>query len=116
MRNQNIVILNGRIGGDIVVKQSQSGKSVCSVNLAVSFDKNTEWYSIVFWEKLAETLEKYARKGSFIEIVGRLSTREWEKDGVKQKRVEIIANNLQLLDPKQSASNDKPSGGDDIPF
>ena len=131
MRNQNLVVLNGRIGGDIVLKQTQAGKSFCSVNLAVAFDKKTEWFTVVFWEKNAEVLEKYAKKGSFIEITGRLTVNEWEdKEGNKKSRVEIIANWMQLLDKKED-SGDRPNhheeqkrngyqkqsrSDDDIPF
>lgn len=122
MRNQNLVVLNGRLGSDIELKKTQSGKSVASVNIAVSFDKETTWITLVMWEKTAEIASKYCSKGSFIGVEGRLSNREWtDKEGNKKSRMEIVVTNLQLLDPpKKDESSQKEerinASFDDMPF
>lgn len=123
MRNTNLWIGNGRLGRDPELRHTQSGKAVCSVSMACQFDDNKEWVNLVFWDKLAETVERYCKKGSFIEVMGRLQTRSWEKDGVTRDRTEVVANSMLMLDTKtdrqeQGVGNSKEIQEDDsdIPF
>lgn len=135
----NEVTLIGRLGSD--PKTAVTGKDlpVARLNLATSEkykDKTgqvvekTEWHSIVAWDQLAGLCEKYLRKGSSIYVRGKLSTREYEKDGVKHKVTEVVANQIKFLDTKgaegkQETTNNKAKTQDrrqtvqddfDIPF
>ena len=85
--------------------------AVCSFSVATSEtykDKNsgeritqTEWHNIVLWRGLAETSEKYLRKGSKVYIEGKLKTRKWDDNqGITRYSTEIVADVMQMLDKK----------------
>lgn len=115
-RGVNKVILVGNVGRDPETRYMPSGGAVCNLALATSEswkDKNTgqsqertEWHRIVFFNRLAEIVNEYVRKGSKLYIEGSLRTRSWEQDGVKRYATEIVANEMQMLDSRGGASND----------
>ncbi len=108
----NKATLIGRLGKDPKINNSQNGKKVASFSIATTEkwkDKNsgqmqekTEWHNIVAWGNLGEICGQYLTKGKLIYIEGRLQTRTWEKDGVTKSRVEIVANEMKMLDTKNS--------------
>lgn len=111
-RGLNKVLLIGNIGnkGDLV--KSKSGLSIINITLAtnnVSKDKETgknvlvpEWHNVTLFDKLAEILDQYTKKGSKIYIEGYLKTDEYvTKEGHKAKSTKIIATTLNILDGKQ---------------
>lgn len=97
-----------------------SGGAVANVTLATSEswkDKNTgqpqektEWHRVVFFNRLAEIVNEYVRKGSKLYIEGSLRTRSWEQDGVTRYATEIVANEMQMLDSRGAGGG---SGMDD---
>jgi len=95
----NKVILSGNVGGDPEIKKLESGKTLAKFSLATS-DKNkaktTQWHNIICWEGTAEIVEKYVRKGNYITVVGSISYREYEKDGVKKYFTEINVHEIEL--------------------
>ena len=106
-RGVNKVILIGNLGADPEIKRIPSGATVANVNLATNdswTDKSgtrqerTEWHRLVFWNKLAEIVEQYLKKGSMIYCEGRIQTRQWEKDGAKMYTTEIAVTDMQMLD------------------
>ncbi len=107
-RGVNKVILIGNLGGDPEIKQISSGATVANVTLATNeswTDKSgqkqerTEWHRLVFWNKLAEIVGQYLKKGSKIYCEGRLQTRQWEnKEGAKMYTTEISVTDMQMLD------------------
>ncbi len=109
-RGVNKVILVGNVGGDPEVRYMPSGNAVVNLTLATSEtwkDKNsgenvekTEWHRVVFFNRLAEIVGEYVRKGSKLYIEGRLQTRSWEQDGVKRYSTEIVASEMQMLDSR----------------
>lgn len=115
-RGVNKVILVGNLGNDPEVRYMPNGNAVANVSLATSEtwkDKNTgdqqektEWHRVVFFNRLAEIVEQYVKKGSKLYIEGRLQTRSWEQDGVKRYTTEIVANEMQMLDSRGGASQD----------
>jgi single-strand DNA-binding protein len=122
----NKVILVGRVGKDPEVRRMQSGDAVVSFSFATSEswrDKTTgerkdktEWHDIViFNEAIAKVAEAYVRKGSQIYIEGQLQTREWEQDGQKRRRTEIVLQKyrgeLTLLDSKRDGDADRAPEG-----
>lgn len=67
----------------------------------------TEFVRVVFFSRLAEIVSEYVKKGSKVYIEGKLKTRSWEQDGVKRYATEIVANDLQVLDSKESHPQEK---------
>ena len=107
-RGINKVILVGNLGADPDVKYMPSGSAVVNVSVATADswkDKNTgqqqertEWHRVVFFNRLAEIVAEYLKKGSQVYIEGRIQTRKWQdKQGVDRYSTEIIANDMQML-------------------
>ncbi len=107
-RGVNKVILVGNLGADPDVKYLPSGSAVANVNVATSRswkDKNTgaqqeqtEWHRVVFFDRLAEVVGEYLKKGSQVYIEGRLQTRKWQdKQGVDRYSTEVVASEMQML-------------------
>ncbi|MBC54887.1 MAG: single-stranded DNA-binding protein [Gammaproteobacteria bacterium] len=121
-RGVNKVILVGNVGKDPETRYLPSGGAVTNVALATSEtwkDKNTgqaqektEWHRIVFFNRLAEIVNEYVRKGSKLYIEGRLQTRSWEQDGITRYATEIVANEMQMLDSRGGGGG----GGQDDQF
>ena len=115
----NKVILVGNIGKDPEIRHLDSGVAVASFSLATSESYNakngervttTEWHNIVLWRGLAEVVEKYVKKGSKLFIEGKITSRQYEKDGVTKYFTEIVANNMVMLDSKDSRGSSDNSG------
>ena len=115
MAGINKVILVGNLGRDPEMRYTPNSIAVCSFSVATSEtykDKNsgeritqTEWHNIVLWRGLAETSEKYLRKGSKVYIEGKLKTRKWDdKQGITRYSTEIVADVMQMLDKKVTDS------------
>jgi single-strand DNA-binding protein len=62
---------------------------------------------VVIWNKTAEVVNKYCVKGSPLMVEGRIQTRSWEKDGVRQYKTEVIAEHIQLLGNKEKPAEEK---------
>lgn len=109
-RGVNKVILVGNVGNDPEFRVMPNGNGVANVSLATSEtwkDKNTgdqqektEWHRVIFFNRLAEIVEQYVKKGTKLYIEGRLQTRSWEQDGVKRYTTEIVASEMQMLDSR----------------
>ncbi len=134
----NKVMIIGNVGADPEMRYTPSGKAVTSFRVAVNRQwtgqdgpqKETEWFSIVTWDKLAESCSQYVKKGSSVYVEGRLQTRSWDgQDGQKHYRTELIAQTVTFLDPRASGTSQRPSEGaavdddlggdtepDDLPF
>jgi len=107
----NKAMLIGHLGHDPEFNHTKGGKAVAHFSLAThegkdaNGEKKTEWHKIVAWEKVAETCQKYLKKGSLVFIEGRLATSKW-KDKQNQERTstEIIADRMHMLDRKPDAA------------
>ena len=115
MAGINKVILVGNLGRDPEMRYTQNGVAVCSFSLATSETyrdrtsgekvTQTEWHNIILWRGLAETAEKYLRKGSSVYIDGKIRTRKWEdQQGQTRYTTEIIADTMQMLDRRDSSA------------
>lgn len=104
----NKVTLIGNLGADPEVRYMPTGGAVANVNLATTFrwkDKqtgerkeNTEWHRVVFFNRLAEIVGEYLRKGSQVYIEGRLQTRKWQdQNGQDRYTTEIVASEMNML-------------------
>jgi single-strand DNA-binding protein len=148
-RGVNKVILVGNLGGDPEVRYTPAGAAVANVVLATStswrdkqsgeLNERTEWHRLAFFNRLAEIVGEYLRKGSKIYVEGALRTRKWQdKNGIDRYTTEIIVNEMHMLDSRGGngmpgsdvsgnsssftpAGNESSGGGsdftdDDIPF
>ena len=107
-KSVNKVILVGNLGKDPEVKYTPSGTAVAKFSLATNerykdkageWQDRTEWHNIVAWQRMAEIVGEYVKKGSKIYVEGRLQTSSWDdkETGQKKYRTEVIANDLVLL-------------------
>lgn len=130
----NKAFVYGNLTRDPEVKALPNGGQVANFSVAtnrVYKDKDgnkqesVEYHNIVMFGRPAEVVGQYLKKGRPVFIEGRLQTRSWEKDGVKQYRTEIIGENFQFgpsagqsqAGPQQQENQDSQassstSGGD----
>ena len=106
----NKAMIIGNAGKDPEVRyiDSRSGK-VKAATFTVATDErfrdssgawkeHTEWHSVIVWNRLADFVEKYVKKGTQLYIEGRIRTRSWDdQNGNRRYTTEILADNLQLL-------------------
>lgn len=101
----NKVFILGNLTRDPELKAMPSGVNVCNFSVAtnrVFKDRNgqkqeqTEFHNIVAFGRSADIIGQYLKKGSSVLVEGRIQTRSWEKDGKKNYRTEVIADNIQL--------------------
>ena len=113
MAGLNKVMLIGNVGTDPEMRYTANGNAVTTFRMAVNRNysgpdgerrEETEWFSIVTWNKLAETCSQFLQKGRSAYVEGRLQTRSWEgQDGQRRFKTEVIANTVQVLDKGQAA-------------
>ena len=119
-RGVNKVILVGNVGNDPEVRYMPNGNAVANISIATSDswkDRNTgeqqertEWHRVVFFNRLAEIVEQYVKKGTKLYLEGRLQTRSYEQDGVKKYSTEIVANEMQMLDSRGATGSNQEFG------
>ena len=133
------VIITGNLGQDPVVKSFDNGGKVANFSVGVTergfktkdgkeIPDHTEWFRCVVKQNgLCGVIEQYVKKGNRVGVVGKMKTREYEKDGQKGSITELIVEELELLTPKgQSDSAPAPTQApvnftpqdekDDMPF
>lgn len=148
-RGVNKVIIVGNLGKDPEMRYMPSGGAVASITIATSDQwkdkqsgeqkERTEWHNVVAFNRLAEIMGEYLKKGSQVYIEGRLQTDKWQdKQGNDRYTTKIYANEMQMLGsrtggsagfnqnqsaPASNSNNAKPEMStadagfdDDIPF
>ena len=114
-RGVNKAIIVGNLGRDPEVRYSASGNAIANVTVATTDSwkdrqsgerqERTEWHRVVFFNRLAEIVAEYLKKGSQVFIEGRIQTRKWEdKDGNERWTTEIVANEMQMLGSRGGGS------------
>jgi single-strand DNA-binding protein len=139
MGSVNKVILVGNLGKDAELRYTPGGTAVATLRLATTdrfkdkdgqWKEQTEWHTVVIWDKTAESLAEYLRKGKQIYVEGRLQTRSWDdREGKKRYSTEIRGDRLVLLGGRgPQAEREEPASAaeparetaeitdDDIPF
>jgi single-strand DNA-binding protein len=131
----NKIMIIGNLGAEPEMRFTPSGNPVTSFRVATNRVYNTaegerkeetEWFTVVTWNRLAENCNQFLTKGQQVYAEGRLRTRVWEgQDGQKRTSVEIIANNVIFLSKRGAGavSNERLDEGEsgdiepqDIPF
>lgn len=115
MGSVNQVTLVGNLGSDPELKYTSGGRPVCNLSLATTYrpkagPEQTEWHRITAWNTDAENCSKFLKKGRQIYVQGRLATRTYEKDGVRHKSTEVMAERIVFL-----AGPDKPANQQGTP-
>ncbi len=126
-RDLNKVMVIGRLGADPELRYTAQGTAVAQMRLAVNrrtragaegeqAREETDWFTLVAWERLAETCSQFLKRGSRVYFEGRLQTRSWEgQDGQKRYATEIIASDMIMLDTRQTAEvASGRAGGDQL--
>lgn len=104
----NVVVLVGRLTRDCelrTVRSTSQNSTVCRFSIAVNRRKRTgdnwedevSYFDVSLWGRSAETLKPYLTKGCRVSVEGELRQNRWEQDGKTNSRIEIVANNIQLL-------------------
>ncbi len=121
-RGVNKVILIGNLGRDPEVRYMPSGSAVANVALATSEQwkdkqsgeqqERTEWHNVVFFNRLAEIVGEYLKKGSQVYVEGSLRTRKWQdKSGNDRYSTEIVASEMQMLGGRGGGGGGSSGGG-----
>ncbi len=116
----NKVLLLGNVGKDPEIRATAGGMTVASFTLATAdrtkdaqgnWADKTEWHNLVAFQKTAEVVRDYVKKGTQLYIEGKIQTRSWDdkESGQKKYRTEIIVNDLTLLGSKGGGG--ESSGG-----
>jgi single-strand DNA-binding protein len=116
------IIVTGRIGKDAELRTTQSGQSICNVNVASDQGfgdrKTTNWFRVSLWGKRGQSLAPYLLKGGIVTISGELEVGEWEG----KTQLNINANDIALQGGgKPSATSESKDDfatdlDDDVPF
>ena len=112
----NKALLIGRLTRDPELRSTSTGRNVCQFSIAVNRnftnangEREADFINCVVWDKQAENLVKYQKRGNQIAVDGRIQTRNYEdKDGKRVYVTEILANSISFLDSKgtNAGSND----------
>ena len=112
----NKVFLLGNVGKDPEVRSTAGGMTIASFTLATADRKkdganwvdSTEWHNIVCFQRTAEIVRDYVKKGSQILVEGKITNRSWDDKDTGQKRykTEILVNELTLLGGKSSGASE----------
>ena len=118
------VILLGNVGADPEVKTLPSGGMVANISIATSsswkdkatgdMKEKTEWHRVVFFNRTAEVIGEYVRKGSQLYVEGRLQTRKWQdKDGNDRYTTEVVGSEMQMVGGRGSGSSSGDNNSSD---
>lgn len=140
MGSLNKVMLIGNLGDDPKLRELEGGGKVCNFTVATNerfkdrsgeMQEKVEWHRCVAWNKTADVIDGYLRKGSPVFIEGKLQTRKYDKDGQTHYATEVYVLNVQFLAKKpdggESTHRERPAetrtdygsplgADDDIPF
>lgn len=112
----NRVVLVGRLTKDPEFRTTQSDVSVATFTLAVNRpftnaqgEREADFINVVVFRKQAENVNNYLRKGNLAGVDGRIQSRSYEnQEGRRVFVTEVVADNVQFLEPKNNPSNNQP--------
>lgn len=115
MADLNVVALTGRLTRDSELKYTNSGLAICAFSVAVNRRRKQgdEWieeasfFDVTLFGRRGEAVQRYLTKGTLVAVQGELKQDRWEQDGNRRSKVQIIANDVQLL----GGRNDGGGGG-----
>src|SRR3954464_10575738 len=119
-RSLNQVTLMGNLTRDPELRQTPTGQNVTSFSLALNraykdasgeWQEATDYIDIVCWGPLAVRVAQYLSKGRRCLVQGRLQSRNWEQDGQKRSKGEVLANDVTFLDSRGEGGDSGVSNG-----
>ena len=119
MADINNVVLVGRLTRDAELKYTASGQVFCKLALAINrrrkvgekWEDEVNYFDVVSWGRQGEALNQYLLKGKQVGIEGELRQDRWQQDGQNRSKIEIVANNIQLLGGGGQSASAFSSGG-----
>jgi len=130
MRGINIVVIGGNLGADAELRYTKNGKPYASFNLAINETfkaqdgeprERVTWVKTYLFNKAAEALIPYLKKGKGIVVIGRLISQEWDdkETGKARTKLHVVARDVTLVGApgkdREQAPDWEPDDGD-IPF
>lgn len=120
------LLLIGNCGKDPEVRTLENSVKVATFSVATStggytkqdgteVPEKTSWHNIVAWRGLAVITEKYLHKGDKVTIMGTISYREYEKDGIKHYVTDILAYDIILMGKSENSNSRPPVTSSDVP-
>jgi len=105
----NFAAFTGRLTHDPELKTATNGKPVCSFTIAVKrphTSDTTDFFTCVAWERNAEFVAHYFKKGQRIEVSGSFTSRSYEKNGEKRKAYELKCDFVAFGEDKKTSDNE----------
>jgi single-strand DNA-binding protein len=104
-RSVNKLILVGNVGRDPEIQATPGGHKVAHFSLATSrrvprdngFEERTDWHRLTVWDRLAELVDEYVRKGDRLYVEGRMAYDSYERNGVTIPTAEVVVRELVML-------------------
>lgn len=109
----NKVILTGRLTKDLVLEHTKQGTPLCQFTLATNRPvirdgkRETDFITCIIWNKLAENLAKYQRKGNLLGIQGELRVDTYEADGKRKYKSYVLVEEVEYLESKKDMTKDE---------
>lgn len=137
MADLNKIMILGNVGKDPEIRYTANGSAQATFSVAANrnyqkpdgeWEKETEWFTVVTWNKLAERMAQAVQRGDRVYVEGRLHTRSWDgQDGKRQYRTEVVADKVlpqgRRQQPVMAGGGEMSRGGetditdpDDLPF
>ena len=125
MISLNNATIIGNVGSETEMRFTPNGKPVTSFSVACNHQyqkngemvKETDWFTVVVWNRLAELCNQFIGKGSLVYVSGRVYLHKWEgQDGKVNSRLEINASNVVFLSRKPEETPVGDVKPEDIPF
>ena len=114
----NSIVLAGNVVADPESRSTQTGKAIATFRLAVNNpinDKDVVYIDVDTWEKQADFVTNYVKKGSAVSVVGRLKQDSWEKDGKKQSKILVVADRVNFVGGKKKDAAQEVEGEQEAP-
>lgn len=128
----NRVNISGNLTRDPEMRHTASGMQVLSFSMAVNDrakDANGEWVDrpnfidCTMFGARAEAVSRYISKGSKVAVEGKLRWSQWEKDGQKRSKIEVIVDEIEFMSRREDVAQQQPAAApvpdvydEDIPF
>lgn len=116
----NQVVIVGRLVRDPEVKETESGKKVSNITLAVprsyknaDGEYDTDFVDCTLWNSVASNTSEYCHKGDIVGVKGKIETEMYEKDGENRKSTSIIAEKVTFLSSSNKEKDDIEKSNDD---
>ena len=118
MADINHVVLVGRLTRDAELKYTAGGQAVCKFSVAINrrrkngdqWEDEANFFDVVVWGRQGESLSPYLLKGKQVGVDGELRQDRWQQEGQNRSKIEIVANNIQLLGSGSSQGGNQGSG------